>query len=86
MAALRAGEGAASVRRDEALEARQAERVAAQQYLRRLEARLLANWTCQVVVGHLFRLVLAAVVDGVHVRHRKSLRLRIVVGIVRSLM
>ena len=68
--ALRAGEGTAGVRRDEALEARQAEGVATQQDLRVYEAWFLTDRTRQIVVGHLFRLVSATMIDGVYVRHR----------------
>lgn len=70
-AALRTREGAAGVGRDEPLEAGQAEGVATQQDLRVDEARLLTDRTRQVVVGDLFRLVSASMIDRIHVRHRK---------------
>ena len=69
--ALRAREGPAGVGRDESLEARQAEGVAAQQDLRVYEARLLTDRTSQIVVRHLFWLVSASMIDRVYVRHRK---------------
>ena len=69
VATLGAGEGAASVGRDEPFQTTQTEGVAAQQNLRRLEAGLLADRARQEILGHLFGVVFAAVVDGVDVRH-----------------